>query len=552
MPKDCQAQDIPIMTTKKELLQNISYHMMKLASTKVDADHNPTVNEEFARPVTLHRRNPLIPPPARTSKTEEVEKTPVDAEEAERLEALREEKEAQKALDQAKIAPVSKEKARQKKAKQDKKLQQKTIRTDAQKEQTNLKFTEAWPYFLEDADGTNVWQSSFIKAHSNTHVAFKIDQSVFRMIPITKWYKFDFKPAGYKTYTTEEAEALMGKKMDMGRWAMKKQGSKDRIAALDFTRTAFGGASAKNMIKTESDTFRTANKADKMDHDELDVSGDEFQDDDEAHTFEKNNIDEDEKESKDRIRREQRGANTFGAGDELELEKELEKELKEEEQEKTWGKSTKKALVKRDRDHQYESSSDEERNPWKDSVGVSPRPRVVETNFPRPMRSHCHLTQRMRSQTMKTRRRKMSQATASPIQRTRTRARPASKAPHLRRASLSTPLRRAKTRQRALGGLVLPRSRSLAATSRPERPRSPRLPLPKGVELGHRWLRASARPRALALVVTERRPRVKCRTSLVLRRKSSSRAAVSWARHLAPELAAPTLSVLVSHVNYSS
>lgn len=552
-PEGCEnLQDIPIMTTKKELMKNLTHHMMKLASTKQDANHDPTDVDEFARPVQLHRRNPLKAPAARAVKAEEeVEKKPVDAEEAERLEKLKEEKEAQKALDQAKIAPVAKEKAKQKKSKKQDKLQQRSIRSEKQKNQQELKYQETWPWFLEDADGTNVWQSSYIKAHSNTHVAFKIDGSVFRMIPVEKWYKFDFKPAGYKTYTTEEAEALMGKKMDVGRWAMKNQGLAAQQAEMDATRGFLGAG--KRMIKTESSTFRSANRADKMDHDELDVSGDEFQDDDEAHTFERNNLDEDEKESKDRIRREQLGANTFGAGDELELEKELERELKEEEQRKAWGKSTKKALIKRDRDQQYESSSGEERDPFKDSVSACGWHHETEANRLRMKKGHPNPNRTRRTQMTKRkrRRRKMRPAAVRPRPRTRRRANPASRALLPRKTSLSTPLRRAKARSRVSSAQVRPLSRSLAATSRRGKQSSPRRPPPRIAGLARRWRLASARPKAPGLVVTERRQLVRCRTVLVPRRKSSSRAAAARVRQLALAPVARTLLMPVSHAKLS-
>ena len=534
-PAPPNSQDIPIYTTKKELMKHITHHMMKLNSTKVDANHDPTDQEEFTRPVTLHRRNPLMPPAARTTKVEEAEKPPVDSEEAERLEKLKAEREHQKALDRAKIAPTMKEKAKPKQKKKDEKIVQRSIRSEYQKEQQELKFQETWPWFLEDADGKNVWQSSYIKAHSQTHVAFKIDGSVFRMIPIEKWYKFDFKPAGYKTYTTEEAEALMGKKMDVGRWAMKSQGLAAEQAELEATRNLLG-AGSRRMIKTESSTFRSANKADKMDHDELDASGDEFQDDDEAHTFERTQIDEDEKEAKERIRREQLGANNFGYGDELELEKELEKELKEEEQLKTWGKSTKKALVKRDRDHQYESSSDEDRNPWKESVRQHSPFRVSHANDRRVTR-HLHPTRKKRkSRTRRKIRRRRNLATAS---LKRTRPSWALRALRLRRLS-QRPIRRAKARSRASIVQVRPPSPSLAEASRRARRKCPRHRPSRAAEPARPWLLASVRLREPALAATGRRRRVRCRTVPAPRRRSSSRAGAEGARHLARELVAPT------------
>lgn len=120
------------------------------------------------------------------------------------------------------------------------------------------------------------------------------------------------------------------------------------------------------MVKTESATFKAASRSEKLDHDEIDMSGDEFQDDDEAPMFEKND-DEDTKETKERVRREQLGANLFGEGDEREVDKELDEQLREEIMRQTLGKATKKALIKRDREDIYESDNSEE-NPWSSSV----------------------------------------------------------------------------------------------------------------------------------------------------------------------------------------
>jgi transcription initiation factor TFIIF subunit alpha len=120
------------------------------------------------------------------------------------------------------------------------------------------------------------------------------------------------------------------------------------------------------MIKTESDTFKAASRSEKLDHDELDVSGDEFQDDDET-PYSERMEDDDTKESKERIRREQLGANLFGDGDEQGVDKELQEQLREELERQKYGKSTKKALIKRDREDIYQSDDSEE-NPWSSSV----------------------------------------------------------------------------------------------------------------------------------------------------------------------------------------
>ncbi|KAF4337689.1 transcription initiation factor TFIIF subunit alpha [Fusarium beomiforme] len=357
--------DIPIMTTKKEILAGIRYHMMKFTQSKVGGKPvDPTDQDEFARPVTLHRRDARQPPPGRAVKTEAPEAPQADEQEAERQAQIKAEREAQRAIDQAKIAPVAKDPnpKRPKKQKEEKTTFNRAPKTEAAKKESDIRYEEALPWHLEDAEGKNVWVGNYVSALSESNVAFMIDGSVFRMIPLEKWYRFTSKPP-FQPYTIDEAEALMNKKVDVGRWVMKDEEKRAGRKDLEETRRMFYGGG--QMVKTESATFKAASRSEKLDHDEIDMSGDEFQDDDEAPMFEKND-DEDTKDSKERIRREQLGANLFGEGDEQEVDKELSEQLREEILRQKLGKTTKKALIKRDREDIYESDDSEE-NPWSSS-----------------------------------------------------------------------------------------------------------------------------------------------------------------------------------------
>ncbi|GJN79286.1 transcription Factor IIF, Rap30/Rap74, interaction [Purpureocillium lilacinum] len=364
-PPQYQYSDIPIMTTKKALLEGVRYHLMKFSQSKItDKSVDPTDQDAFTRPVTLHRRDARQPPPGRAVKEEAPEPTPVDETERERLAQIKAEREAQRAIDQAKIAPVVKENKpqRPKKQKEEKTMFNRAPKSEAAKKEADLRYEEALPWHLEDADGKNVWVGSYVAALSQSNVAFMIDKSVFRMVPLEKWYKFNSKPP-FQPFTIDQAEAFMNRKVDVGRWVMKDEEKKLGQSDLEATRRLLYGRG--QMVKTESDTFKAASRLEKMDHDELDVSGDEFQDDDEA-TYVDRNEDEDTKESKERIRREQLGANLFGDGDEQEVDKELHEQLREELERQKYGKSTKKALIKRDREDIYQSDDSEE-NPWSSS-----------------------------------------------------------------------------------------------------------------------------------------------------------------------------------------
>ncbi|KAI5457198.1 hypothetical protein BGZ63DRAFT_365660 [Mariannaea sp. PMI_226] len=357
--------DIPIMTTKRALLNGIRYHMIKFSQAKLgDKPIDPTDQEEFARPVTLHRRDARQPPPGRSVKVEAPEPPQVDEQEAERLAQIKAEREAQRAIDKAKIAPVAKDlnPKRPKKQKEEKTNFNRAPKTASAKKESDIRYEEALPWHLEDADGKNVWVGSYVAALSETNVAFIIDKAVFRMVPLEKWYKFTAKPP-FQPFTIDEAENFMNKKVDVGRWVMKDEEKRAGQVDLEATRRMLYGHG--QMIKTESSTFRGSSRLEKQDLDEIDMSGDEFQDDDEAPLFERND-DEDTKESKDRIRREQLGANLFGDGDEQEVDRELKEQLREELDRQKYGKATKKALIKRDRENIYESDDSEE-NPWSSS-----------------------------------------------------------------------------------------------------------------------------------------------------------------------------------------
>ena len=343
---------------------------MKLVQPKnSDKSVDPTDQDTFTRPVALHRRDARQPPPGKAVKEDAPEPPPVDEKEQERLAQVKAEREAQRAIDQAKIAPVAKENKpqRPKKQKEEKLTFNRVPKSLAAKKEADLRYEEALPWHLEDADGKNVWVGSYVAALSQTNVAFMIDKSVFRMVPLEKWYKFTSKPP-FQPFTIDQAEAYMNRKVNVGRWVMKEEEKKARQKDLEATRRLFYGHG--QMVRTESATFRAATRSEKMDHDELDISGDEFQDDDET-TYIDRNEDEDAKEARERIRREQLGANLFGEGDEREVDRELDEQLREELARAKYGKSTKKALIKRDREEIYLSDNSEE-NPWSSSVRFHP------------------------------------------------------------------------------------------------------------------------------------------------------------------------------------
>ncbi|KAI1332349.1 Rap30/74 interaction domain-containing protein [Xylariaceae sp. FL0255] len=372
-------QEFPLIISGKSLQEGLRYHVMRFAPHsrgKRPSEIDPTDQEHFPRPVTLQRRDPRQPPPGREVKVEEpVEEPPANTEEAERIAQIKQQRELQRAQDDAQKAPVLKdvEKKRLQQKNKDEKKNSTQIhyqpRTDTQKKQFDLRYEESLPWHLEDADAKNIWVGQYEAPLSDHKVALipHLESGGFRMQPLEKWYKFAPKRGAFQHMSIEEAEKMMNKKAAPTRWAIRDSDRDKAAKAAEESRRIMYGPTA---VKQESSTFLQASRREKMEHDDLDISGDEFQDDDETAGFEPDK-DEDTKDGKDRVRREQLGANLFGDADEKAVEDEEAAVKKEEEERKTLGKSLKKALKKRDKQFQYDSDSSNDRDPFASSESDS-------------------------------------------------------------------------------------------------------------------------------------------------------------------------------------
>lgn len=367
-------KDFPLVMTKRSMLEGLRHHIMRLSKTKGDASRGKgdaildiTNQDQFPRPVTLLRRDPRLPPAYRmTVKEESAPVDPAEAAEFERARQLKAEKEAQRALDQAQIAPVAR--PNEPKTKPNNKKEKPTAfygrNSDAQKKESKIHYEETWPWHLEDAEGkAGVWVGSYIASLSDLHVALVIDGARFRMIPLERYYKFDEKPK-FDTLSLDDAEKMMYEVKEIKRWVMKQKDQEQVEREKNETRQFLRGPTR---VKTESATSRMARRTERQDDFELDMSADEFQDDDEAPGFEADE-DEDAKESKDRIRREQVTANTFGEGEEEKVEQQEREEQLEKLRSKMIGKQTVKTLKKLEHGQDYDDleSGSEENNPFTD------------------------------------------------------------------------------------------------------------------------------------------------------------------------------------------
>lgn len=365
-PPQGEYQDYPLYTTKRAMREGLRYHIARFASKK---DVDPANQNEFTRPVVLHRRDPKQPPPGKGMKDEDIamEGVPVDSKERERQEILKAEKEAQRAADLAQIAPTgnnaSAMAAKKNQAFRNEKTTQvyRLDKTAEQKKASDLRYEEALPWHLEDADNKNTWVGNYEAALSDTNVVFFVDQGSFKMIPVEKWYKFTAK-AQFKTLTIEEVEAQLSKKYVAPRW----MGS-EKTADEKAREGGGGGQHRLYTVKSESNTFKNSSKRETEDMDDLDFAEDDlFQDDDEQVTMEPDN-DEETKDAQERIKREQLGANVFDQANEADIDLEFMKEEKEAEEQKKLSKGVKKMLKKRERNHIYDSDSD---HPYSESVCI--------------------------------------------------------------------------------------------------------------------------------------------------------------------------------------
>lgn len=355
------------MTTKRALRAGLRYHVAKFMAKKpVD----PFDQNEFTRPVVLHRRDPRAPPPGKSLQEVEVGTEEVlDSKEREKQEILKAEKERQRAEDLAQIAPSGNNAAAMSRKKHKPFRNEKTTQVHRldknaeEKRASDIRYEEALPWFLEDADNKNTWTGTYEAALSGVTAMFVVDGEVFRMVPVEKWYKFTAKPS-FKTFTAEEAEAQLGKKHKESRWVMKSEEQKQaEQTAADYKR--LNGVSS--YVKQESATFKAAGRNEKEDIDDLDYD-DLFDNDDEQPGLEPDR-DEVQVEAQARIKKEQYSSNVFGEGlfrDENEVDEELKAIKREAEQVRKEGKSTKKALRKRERNLAYQSDSED--HPYSSSV----------------------------------------------------------------------------------------------------------------------------------------------------------------------------------------
>lgn len=336
---------------------------------------DPRNEEEFVRPVRLHRRDPRAPPGgAGGVKGEDqphISMEDTDDKERERQEILKAERDAKREAEMAQVAPsVS---VPRKSGKNMKKTEQifRNDQTEEQKKRSQLRYEETMPWHLEDFDNKNTWVGSYEAALSDTYAMMIPTQGVngntyLRLVPLEKWYKFTQKNQ-FKTLTAEEAEVRFNKKMKDPRWFMETEDTKQKRKQEEESRKLASGLFIGKWERGGGGSGAAApvTKHENADADDLDFQEDRFADDeDNVNLFEDD--DENTKDAKARIEKDQLQANIFDLKEEKEYEKQEKLEKKEKELEKKFGKRTKKTLIKREKNYVYDSDSSD--NPYTSEV----------------------------------------------------------------------------------------------------------------------------------------------------------------------------------------
>lgn len=368
-PVSSNVHDYPLVITKRPHAEGFRHHVARFASKK---NVDPRNSEEFVRPVRLHRRDPRAPPGGaggvKGEDTLQNGMDDMDDKEREKQEALKAEREQKREAELAQVAPSVSSGASRAYGKNKKKTEQiyRNDQTDEQKKQSQLRYEEALPWHLEDFDNKSTWVGSYEAALSDNYAMMVLGQDgVFRLVPLEKWYKFTQKNQ-FQTLTAEEAEIRFNKKVKEPRWFMDSEESRQKRKEEQEYKKHASGLFLGKWEKGGGGSGEAApvTKHENADADDLDFQEDRFADDeDNMNLFEE---DQETKETEERIKKDQLQANVFDTKEEKEYEKQEKLEKKEKELTKRFGKRTKKALMKREKNYIYDSDSSG--NPYSSEV----------------------------------------------------------------------------------------------------------------------------------------------------------------------------------------
>lgn len=384
----------PIVTTKRQLLEGLRHHVLRFLphESSDQQDIDPTNQQQFTRPVRLHRRDGRsdfikgsqpqdgASPAAGDSPLPSL--VPATAEDKERQRRDEEKTFRQQTKDaiQSEIAPVIKTQKNKKK-----KLDAVFEKAESKQKGNTLRYEESLAWHIEDFEGTNLWEGAYEQGASHAQVMLvkrtnAAGQDYFQMVPCDKWYKFSQKGL-VRGMSAEDAEKFMSTKTKMPRFILEQikkeaeqkkmeedshRGIRPRFRAGDRYEEA--AELAKRRRLQDDDYVKSEITGDRED---MDYNADEeFQDDDENDLFEG---DKDDKEAaQEKIRRDQLDANIWKHFEGRDADKEAREEKLKKQMDRQGSKGVRKYLRKRERNQLYDESldedSDEAKPDWMESA----------------------------------------------------------------------------------------------------------------------------------------------------------------------------------------
>ncbi|KAF1812829.1 Rap30/74 interaction domain-containing protein [Eremomyces bilateralis CBS 781.70] len=355
---DVKFRDIPVFTTKRAILKGLRHHLMRLQGNQTV---DPTNQDEWTRPVRLHRRDlQAIMPGGETMDVDTKEIAEAD-QERERIEAVKAERKRIRDENLAQIAPSTKTQKQQNTRRKATAVSAYELNeTPEQQKRSQLRYEESIPWHLEDFDNQHTWRGAYEGGLVDQFIVMvrepgPTQQGQYRVMPVEKFYKFR-EVGKMKTMTYDEAEAEMKKKYKGPRFV---QEAEDQMAASK--QRSKDSERGRGFVVSRPDTQRVTEEAGAgNDHDfDFDMKAD-FDDDDEGDLFGED--EETRKEAEEAIFKEQRQANVFGLTDEQEVEREEQNRQRAEERQRELEKKLKKSLWKKERNNAY--LEDEDGNPY--------------------------------------------------------------------------------------------------------------------------------------------------------------------------------------------
>lgn len=354
-------KDYVVVTTKRELLKGLRYHLLQLAGDKPLDIRNES---EFAKPARLHRRDPRAPPPGQQQqqhqqpKDEEPPPEPKDGLNAAEREELTRRKELRQKEREANLAQIAPSQGAGKRTNAFKKKTQQVFRPDftaEEKRRIQTNYEEKLPWHLEDFDNKHCLIGHHQIGSMTSNAAFVYEPAGdtsggrFRLVPIEKVYQFKPKRELAQQMSIEEVEAAMKKRGSDPEWLIRQREARiaeaSRELAAKQSKGLFSGA------QTQAIAGRTGEEAD------LDFE-DDFADDEEGDLFV--DKDEDEKLAEKRIKEDQLQANFLDFKDLKEYDEAEEREKREAEARKKNFRELRKALERRERNFNHGSDSEYE------------------------------------------------------------------------------------------------------------------------------------------------------------------------------------------------